>query len=83
MECIAQYLDDLEDLIFAFALKWESIRASMRFAAFMASSLSIQIAGVALALVNPALAAGLATLLAATLLMASVIGGARDRYQVT
>ena len=29
MECIVQYLDDLEDLIYAFALKWERIRGKL------------------------------------------------------
>jgi len=80
MERIVQYLDDLEDLIYAFALKWERIRSGIRFAAFMASSLGLQLLCVALALANPALAAGVAMLLTTGLLLETLVGKSRPRF---
>ncbi len=56
MECIVQYLDDLEDLFYAFALVWERIRTALRFALFIAASVSFQSMGVLLALSSPPLA---------------------------
>ena len=50
MERIVQYLDDLEDLFYAFALKWERIRRALRFALFVTASVSLQFLGVFLAL---------------------------------
>jgi hypothetical protein len=63
MEVIAQYMDDLEDLLYAFALKWEMIRRVLRFAIFVAASFSFQILGVFLALTYPPLAVAIAALL--------------------
>lgn len=68
MERIVQYLDDLEDLIYAFALKWERIRRAVRFATFIAASISLQFLGVFLALSIPAMAVATASLLLVGLL---------------
>jgi len=68
MEVFAQYLDDLEDLCYAFALKWERIRRTIRFALFIASSISMQALGVFLALSNPPIAVAIAALLLVGLL---------------
>jgi len=68
MELIAQYLDDLEDLVYAFALKWERIRKAIRFAFFVSASLSIQILGVLLALSYPPIAVAVAALLSVGIL---------------
>ena len=63
MELIVQYLDDLEDLFYAFALKWERIRRTIRFALFIIMSVSFQLLGIFLALSIPALAVATASLL--------------------
>lgn len=68
MELIVQYLDDLEDLIYAIALKWERIRGAVRFTLFIATSVSFQILGVFLALSIPPLAVATAALLLVGLL---------------
>ncbi len=68
MEIIVQYLDDLEDLFYAFALKWERIRRVLRFAFFVTASVSFQIFGVFLALSNPPFAVAVAALLLVGLL---------------
>jgi len=63
MEVLAQYLDDLEDLLYAFALKWERIRRAIRFALFVGLSLLLQVFGIFLALSNPPIAVAVAALL--------------------
>jgi hypothetical protein len=68
MERIVQYLDDLEDLFYAFALKWERIRRALRFALFVTASVSLQFLGVFLALSVPAMAVATASLLLVGLL---------------
>jgi hypothetical protein len=73
MECIVQYLDDLEDLVYAFALKWERIRSKLRFALFIAAAVSLQIFGIFLALSEPPLAMALAAALVLCLLNHGVV----------
>lgn len=73
MECIVQFLDDLEDLFWAVALKWERIRRTVRFALFVTTSISFQILGVFLALSIPALAVATASLLLVGLLYRNVV----------
>jgi hypothetical protein len=73
MECFVQYLDDLEDLCYAFALKWERIRAKLRFTLFVAAAFSLQLAGVFLALVNPPSAVALVAVLVVWLLWHGVV----------
>jgi len=74
MERLAQYLDNLEDLIFAFALKVERIRQVAYFCAFMVVSVSLQAAGVIVALKDPPLALGIVALLVVGALFWSVVG---------
>lgn len=74
MERLAQYFDNLEDLIFAFALKAERLRQAACFFLFMATSASLQVAGVILALKYPPLAMGIVALLVVGVLFRSVIG---------
>lgn len=73
MEFLVQYLDDLEDLCYAFALKWERIRANLRFTLFVTAAFSLQLAGVFLALVNPPSAVALVAVLIVWLLWQGVI----------
>jgi membrane protein YdbS with pleckstrin-like domain len=73
MELLVQYLDDLEDLFYAFALKWERIRRAIRFALFMCISMSFQVLGVILALSNPPLAVAMAALLLVGLLYRAAV----------
>lgn len=68
MECFAQYLDDLEDLCYAFALKWERIRVKLRFMLGVAGAFSLQLAGIFLALENPPSAVALVAVLVVWLL---------------
>ena len=68
MERIVQYLDDLEDLVYAVALIWERIRRTFRFTFFMIASVSLQALGIFLALTIPPLAVALASLLLVTVL---------------
>jgi len=68
MEVIVQCLDDLEDLFYAMALKWERIRRAIRFALFITTSLLFQILGIFLALATPPLAVAAAALLLVGLL---------------
>ncbi len=76
MERIVQYLDDLEDLVYAFALKWERIRRTFRFTLFVAASGLLQVFAVVLALYNPPLA----TAVAAILLVGLLYRGATASY---
>jgi len=73
MECIVQYLDDLEDLIYAFALKWERIRSKLRFTMFVVAAVSLQMFGILLALSEPPLAMALAAVLVLCLLNHGVV----------
>lgn len=68
MEVLAQYLDDLEDLCYAFALKWERIRRALHFAVFVATSLTLQLSAILLALAYPPFAVAVAALLLVGLL---------------
>lgn len=83
MECIAQYLDDLEDLIYAFALKWERIQRVARFALFVLTSGLFQIVAVTLALINPPLATAVASLLLVTLLYRGAVGFPAEPFSIS
>ncbi len=73
MECLVQYLDDLEDLIFAVALKAERIRQVVLFFLFMITAAALQVLGVFVALENPPLAmAAVAPLLVGMLYRAAI-----------
>ena len=63
MEVIAQWLDDLDDLVMAVGLIAEKIRILLLAAAFFGASLVLQVAAVVLALRHPPLAMATATML--------------------
>lgn len=73
MECIAQTLDDIEDLCYAFALVWERVRGALRFCLFVAVSLTLQTLGIWLALTAPPLAIATVALLLVWLLYRSAV----------
>jgi len=73
MECLAQYLDTLEDLIYAFALKAERIRQAACFFLFLAASAALQVAGIVVAFKYPPLALGIVALLVVGILFRSVV----------
>jgi len=68
MERFIQYLDDLEDLFYAFALKWERIRRTCRISVFIVVSAIFQFLAIGLALSEPPLAVALLALLLVGLL---------------
>jgi hypothetical protein len=73
MECILQYLDDLDDLFYAAALSWERFRRICRFALILLTSLAVQALGVYLALYAPPLAVATVSILFVVLLYRSVV----------
>ena len=78
MERLAQFLDDLEDLFYAVALKAERIRQAFRFFVFMATSAALQLSGVLIALWNPPLAVAMVSLLVVGMLFRAVVGPSPD-----
>ncbi len=58
-----QYLDELEDLIYAVPLVAEQVRGAIRRILFLLGSISLQIVGVVLALNHPLLALAVVSLL--------------------
>ncbi len=78
MERLAQFLDDLEDLFYAVALKAERIRQAFRFFVFMATSAALQLSGVFIALWNPPLAVAMVSLLVVGMLFRAVVGPSPD-----
>jgi hypothetical protein len=56
MECLIQYLDDLEDLVFAVALIGERIRRIAKMLALSVLAVGLPVCGILLALAAPPLA---------------------------
>ena len=73
MERLLQYWDDLDDLVYALALTWESIRRLVRFALHLSGLIAVQAIGIYFALTAPPLAVATATLLFVTLLYRGVV----------
>ncbi len=73
MERLLQYLDDLEDLIYAAPLIAEQLRRAIQRILFLLASIVLQIAGVILALSHPPLALAVVTLMLVALLYRAVI----------
>lgn len=73
MECLMQYLDDLEDVICALALAAGRIRRAAKSLLVLALSLAVQILIVLLALTQPPLALAVVSLLSVALLYRAVI----------
>ncbi len=78
MELLVQYLDDLEDLFYAAALKAERIRQAIQFFLFMAASAILQLFGIFIALRYPPLAVAVASLLLVGMLFRAVVGHSPD-----
>jgi hypothetical protein len=68
MECLIQYLDEIEDFFYAIALLAERIRRLFRVTLILASSALLTTGGVTLALSRPPLALAVVTLALAGLL---------------
>ncbi len=73
MERLLQYLDDLEDLIYAVPLIAEQFRRAVRRILFLIGSILLQAAGVILALNHPPLALAVVTLMLVGLLHRAVV----------
>lgn len=73
MERILQYLDDIDDFVYAVALVWEQIRRAFGFLLRMLSLVAVQASGIYAALTAPPLAVAIATLLSVTLLYRSAV----------
>lgn len=73
MECLMQYLDDLEDFVYALALAAGRIRRAAKTLFALAVSISLQILIVLLALTQPPLALAMVSLLSVALLYRAVI----------
>ena len=73
MECFLQYLDDLDDFVYATALSWERIRRIGRVLLILAVSLAVQATGIYLALTAPPLAIATVSVLLVVLLYRSVV----------
>ncbi len=73
MERLLQYLDDLEDLIYAAPLIAEQIRRAIQRILLLTGSILLQIGGVILALSHPPLALAVVTLMLVALLYRAVI----------
>ena len=73
MECLMQYLDDLEDFVYAIALAAGRIRRAARILAILAVSIALQVAIVFLALMQPPLALAVVSLIFVALLYRAVI----------
>ncbi len=73
MERLLQFLDDLEDLIFAAPLIAEQLRRAVRRILFLLASICLQAAGVVVALNHPPLALAIVMLLLVGLLVRAVV----------
>ena len=79
MERIVQYLDELEDLVCAVLTLRERIRRALQFVAVIATSVSLQVLGVMLALAQPPLALAAVSLMVVGMLYKSVVSPAEHR----
>lgn len=73
MERLIQYLDELEDLIYAAPLIAEQLRRAVQRILFLLVSIGLQAGGVTLALYQPPLALAVVTLLLVGLLLRAVV----------
>lgn len=73
MERLIQYLDDLEDLIYAAPLIAEQLRRAAKRIIFLLASIGMQVAGVILALHQPPLALAIVVLMLVGLLHRAVV----------
>jgi hypothetical protein len=83
MECLLQYLDDIDDMAGALGLIYESIRRLLLGLLAAAASLVLIAAGVWLALSHPPLALATSLLLCVTLLYRAVTAPARGSLRTS
>lgn len=74
MECLLQYLDDLDDLYGAVGLVWEKMRRTLLKLISLVMILAVAASGFLFALAHPPIALATSTLLFVTLLYRSVTG---------
>ncbi|HEX9851417.1 MAG TPA: hypothetical protein VGA68_00315 [Woeseiaceae bacterium] len=77
MECLIQYLDELEDLYYAVALVAERIRRAFRALIVLAVSATFPALGVLLAVTHPPLAGAMVLLSVTGLLYRAAVGSPR------
>jgi hypothetical protein len=73
VERLIQYLDEIEDFFYVAPLIAEQLRRAIQRILFLLGSISLQIAGIVLALKHPPLALAVATLLLVGLLFRAVV----------
>ncbi len=72
MECLLQYLDDLDDLYAAFGLVWERLRRALLKIISALMVMSVAAGAIALALSHPPIALATSTMLFVVLLYRTV-----------
>ncbi len=77
MERLAQYLDDLEDILFAIAFSGEQLRRALRALLLLSLWITLTVLGVLLALGQPPLALAAVTLLLVTSLYRAAVSSPR------
>lgn len=82
MECLIQYLDDLEDFVYSLALAAERIRRAIRALMVLFVSISLSALTVLLALAQPPLGLAIVSLLCVTLLYRAVVNHS-DRTSIS
>lgn len=80
MECLVQWLDEIEDLIYAIALKAERIRMVLQFFLYVTATIALQVTGVIVALMYPPLALAMAALLSVGMLFSAVVNHSSGAY---
>lgn len=75
MECLLQYLDEIDDLAGVVGLALESIRRAIRAAIVLSLAVGVQSLGIMLALTRPPLALAAVSLLCAVALYRAVVNG--------
>ncbi len=73
MERLIQYLDEIEDLFYVAPLVAEQLRRAIQRILFLLGSISLQIAGIVLALTHPPLALAVVALLLVGLLFRAAV----------
>ncbi len=81
MECLIQYLDEIEDIFYALALVAERVRQAIKTLFILAVSALLPASGVLLAIAHPPLALATACLALSGLLYHAVVGSPPD-YQL-
>jgi hypothetical protein len=79
MECLLQYLDDLDDFVGILALAAERMRQFVRTAILVSVTLCVQLFGIFLALTQPPLALAAVSLLSVGLLYRAAVNNPVNR----